>query len=146
LHLLARKYPRTSMAGHSDLSGFWILGDVPTDDVGAAAVEALLRMKAGETNLAVHPNCGTNLATTGFLASLAGFLVMLGAGRRLRDKLERLPAAISLATLAVFLARPLGYFFQANVTASGEPGTLEIVEVRPAKRGWMRAHRVVTRG
>jgi hypothetical protein len=146
LHMLARKHPHTSMAGHSDAGGFWILGDVPTDDLRQAVDEALVRMKAGEHNLAVHPNCGTNLATAGLLASLAGMFAMLGAGRRFRDKLERLPVAASLATLAIFLARPLGYFFQANVTTSGEPGDLEIVEVRRGRRGWMRAHRVVTRG
>jgi hypothetical protein len=146
LHLLARKYPHASIAGHSDIGGFWILGDVPTADVQQAAGEALMRLKAGERDLAVHPNCGTNLATAGLLASLAGLLAMLGAGRRFRDKLERLPIAVSLATLAIFLARPLGYLFQAKVTTCGEPDALEIVEVKPGKRGWMRAHRVVTRG
>jgi hypothetical protein len=146
LHILSRKHPYSSLAGHTDTGGFWILGDIPSVDVQEAASEALYRLQAGEHNLAVHPNCGTNLVTAGILASLAGFLAMLSAGRRFRDKLERLPMAVSLATLAVLLARPLGYFFQAQVTTSGEPDTLEIVEVRPSKRGWMRAHRVVTQG
>lgn len=146
LHILARKHPGVSIAGHSDLNGFWILGDVSTPDVQKAAAEALLRMKAGERNLAVHPNCGTNLVTTGFLASLAGLFAMLGAGRRFRDKLDRLPIAVSLATLAVFLARPLGYFIQATLTTSGEPGMLEIASVQAGRRGWINAHRVLTRG
>lgn len=146
LHVLARRNPRTSMAGHSDPGGYWILGDVTLEEVKGAAQEALSRLKAGELSLALHPNCGTNIATAGMLAGVAGGLAMFGAGRRVRDKLERLPLAASLATLVMIFARPLGFFFQRRLTTSGEIHSLEIVDVRPGKRGWMRAHRVLTRG
>lgn len=145
LHMLARRYPRTSMAGHSDPAGYWILGDLSLEAVSVAAQEALSRLKAGEVGLAIHPNCGTNFATAGLLAGLAGGLAMFGGGRRLRDKLERLPLAVSLATLAVVIARPLGFYFQSRLTTSSEIHSLEIVEVRPGKRGWARAFRVLTR-
>ena len=54
LHLLARSY-RTSMAGHSNPTGFFLLGDLNTEDVRIAVTEAYERLNAGESGLAVHP-------------------------------------------------------------------------------------------
>lgn len=146
LHMLTQRYPRQSFGGHSDAGGFWLLGNVSTDDVQTAVEEALQRMKAGEHNLAVSPNCGTNMVVAGVLAGLAAFVGMFGAGRRFRDKLERLPLVISMTMMALILAQPLGNFLQARVTTSGYPETLEVVEIFPARLGWAKAHRVLTRG
>ena len=146
LHLLARSYPNQPLAGHSDLGGFWIIGDVSTDALQTAIIEALQRMRDGERRLAVHPNCGTNFVTGGVLAGAAAGLTMLGSGRRLRDQIDRLPLAIVLATAALVLAQPLGLKLQEQVTTSGDPGTLRVVEIRLTHRGGMKAHRVLTTG
>lgn len=146
LHLLARQYPSQLLAGHSDTAGFWIIGDVSTDALQAAIIEALQRMRDGERKLAVHPNCGTNFVTSGVLAGAAAGLTMLGSGRRLRDQIDRLPLAIMLATIALILAQPLGLKLQEQVTTSGDPGTLRVVEIRVTQRGGMKAHRVLTDG
>lgn len=146
LHLLSERYPKLNMAGHSDSAGFWLLGDIPREDVEAAVGEALSRMRAGEYNLAVHQNCGTNFVTAGTLAGLAAGVAMFGAGRRTRDKLERLPLAISMATLALIFGRPLGTLVQERVTTCGEPGDLEVVKINESRRGRIKAYRVVTRG
>jgi hypothetical protein len=146
LHVLSERFPRQSMAGHSDLNGFWLLGDLPTEDVHFAVKEALSRLQKGESFLAVHPNCGTNFVTSGALAGGAAFLALFGAGRRTRDRLERLPMAISLATLALIIAQPLGMLLQQNVTTSGQPGELEVIGITPTHQGSMKAHRVLTRG
>ncbi len=146
LHLLSRRYPHRGMAGHSDAGGFWLLGDVPTEAVEAAVHEALQRMRNGEHGLAVHPNCGTNFVTSGSLAGLAGAAAMWGVGPRWRDKAERLSTAALLATLALIVSRPLGLWLQARVTTSGDPRTLEIVEIRRTTRAGMPAHRITTRG
>lgn len=53
--------------------------------------------------------------------------------------------AISLATLALMVAQPVGLALQAQVTTTGDPGTLEVVEVKTSQRGRLQAHRVVTR-
>ncbi len=146
IHVLTRKFPKTSLAGHSDTGGFWLMGDVPTAAVREAAQEALSRMRAGEHDLAVHPNCGTNFVTTGSAAGVAAAVAMFGAGRRWRDRLERLPLAMTFATLTLILAQPLGFLLQERVTTSGHPGDLEIVDVVPSRRGRIQAHRVTTRG
>ena len=72
LHVLAQRHPKISMAGHSNATGFWLLGDVDTEDLSDAIEEALRRMRSGERNLAVHPNCGTNFVSAGTIAGLAG--------------------------------------------------------------------------
>jgi hypothetical protein len=146
LHLLSKRYPRQSLAGHSSLTGFWILGDVSTDDLRSAVSEALQRLKNGESSLAVHPNCGTNIVTSGLLAGLAGGLAMFSAGKRLQDKLERLPMAMMLATLTIILSKPLGNQLQERLTTSAEPGNLRVVKIIATKRGRLKAHRVVTQG
>ena len=133
------------MAGHSDTGGFWLLGDVPTQEVQMAVQEALARMKAGEEHLAVHPNCGTNFVTSGIMAGSAAFVGMLGAGGRFRDKLERLPLIATLATLALMVAQPVGLLVQERVTTSGRPKSLEVVEILPNYSGKIPSHRVITR-
>lgn len=146
LHVLSEKFPHKSLAGHSDMKGFWLLGDIPTEDVQAAVKEALNRLKGGENNLAVHPNCGTNFAVAGFLVALASMFGFWGAGRRWQDKLERLPFAATLATITLILAQPLGLKVQQHITTSGNPGDLSIEEIIPTTKGGLKAHRIITRG
>lgn len=145
LHILSEHYPRTSMAGHSNTSGFWLLGDIPTEAVQSGVAEALNRLRGGEKGLAVHPNCGTNFVVSGTIAGLAGALAMFG-GRTWRDKVERLPLSATLATLGLIVAHPLGLLVQERFTTSGEPGDLEVVEIIPSPRHGIMAHRIVTRG
>lgn len=144
LHILAQRRPRQSFAGHSDPGGFWILGNVSPEELRSAIDEAMARLRRGERHLATHPNCGTNFVTAGTLAGLAGALAMFGAGRRTRDKLERLPLAVTLATLALMVAQPLGLHLQARLTTSADPGDLSVVEIQTTRRGQVQAHRVLT--
>jgi hypothetical protein len=146
LNILSQRYSGLNLAGHSSATGFWLLGDVPTEAVKSAVEEALQRMRAGEHNLAVHANCGTNFVTAGTVAGLAGALAMFGVGRRVKDKLERLPLAATLATLGLILAQPLGLMLQERVTTSGYPGSMEVIDIKATSRGRIKAHRITTRG
>ena len=146
LNILSQHHPRTNLAGHSDPGGFWIIGDVPIGDVYESVEQALDRLRAGESNLAIHRNCGTNFVTAGVLTGLAASLAMFKVGARVRDKLERLPLAMLLATVALILAQPLGFALQERVTTSGQPGDLRVVEIVASRRGRFRAHRISTRG
>lgn len=145
IHVLSRMRPRTATAGHSDPGGFWLLGELETTDVQQATQEALARLRAGERELAIHPNCGTNLVTAGLSSALAG-AVALGTARNERERLDRLPLAVLFSMGALLLARPLGTRIQQLVTTSGEPGDLQVVEIRRSQRGRFTAHRVVTAG
>jgi hypothetical protein len=146
LHILAHYLPHTMLAGHSDLGGFWIIGDVPSEILHVAVQEAITRLRAGESSLAIHPNCGTNYATMGALAGLAGAAAMMGSGRQLRDKLNRLPIAAVLATITLMFSRPLGLLLQERVTTSGNPGALEITLITRKNQGRVNIHRIQTRG
>ncbi|MCL4257786.1 MAG: hypothetical protein KJZ53_04555 [Anaerolineales bacterium] len=143
IHVLSRTHPRVSTAGHSDPGGFWLLGDLSTEAVYTAVEEALARLNAGERNLAIHPNCGTNLVTASVTAGLAGALAF-GTARNDRERLERLPLAILMSLGGLLLARPLGARIQQRVTTSGDPGSLHVVEIRRTQRGRFTAHRVST--
>jgi len=63
--MLARTH-KVSMAGHSNPTGFFLFGELPTEEVRAALNEAYSRLRSGESGLAVHPGCGTNLVATAF--------------------------------------------------------------------------------
>ena len=146
LHTLSGHLPNTMLMGHSDIGGFWIIGDVPPEMLHAAVQEAIARLRAGERQLALHPNCGTNYVTAGTLAGLAGVSAMLGSGRRIQDKLSRLPVVAAFATLALIASQPLGMLLQARITTDADPGNLEVTAITHQKQGRLNIHRVQTRG
>lgn len=146
LHILSSRLPHTGLVGHSDTGGFWILGEVPPEVLHAAVQEALTRLQAGESDLAIHPNCGTNYVTAGVLAGLSGAAAMLSAGKRWQDKLSRLPLAAALATIALIVSQPLALSVQRNITTASDPGTLEVVSISRKFQGRMVLNRVETRG
>ena len=146
LHILAERHPRRSMAGYSDWRGFWILGEVPLDEVYDAVQEAQRRLANGERELAVHPNCGTNYVVSGMLAGLGAFLALFGVGQRKRDWLERLPLAATLATLALILAQPLGFLIQERFTTSPGGGNMQVIEITLSRTSPLPAYRILTRG
>ncbi len=143
LHVLATKYPGKPMAGHSNPTGFFILGNVSLQDVADCAAQALGRLRAGESELAIHPGCGTNLATSMLLAGTFSSFAMRGA-RSTSSRLMRLPLAVAFALLGLAISRPLGPLLQQKVTTDANVGSLRVLEVRESIRGRVRAHRVIT--
>ncbi|MCS7070256.1 MAG: DUF6391 domain-containing protein, partial [Anaerolinea sp.] len=57
--VLARRVRGLQMAGRSDASGYYLIGNDPTPQIESADHVALHRLRSGEHGLAVHPNCGT---------------------------------------------------------------------------------------
>ena len=137
--LLGKVGPNTRLVGRASGDGFYIYGKVPTDKIRESAAEALSRLKEGESQLAVSPLCGTNLAVAGVLAGLAS-LVALGN----RSRWERLPNVLMAAVVAVVGAQPLGRVVQRYVTTSADVQGLEIVDVTAAARGLAPLHKVKT--
>ena len=146
IHVLSDEAPKRRMVGRSDFGGFWLVGEVGTEELVEAVQQALARMRAGEHGLAVHPNCGTNYVTYGIVAGVGAFAALVGAGPKQRDKLERLPLAALLATIGLILSPPLAFRVQERLTTSGYPEGLQIVEVIRSEFGGKTAHRVKTRG
>ena len=144
LNLLAETHPGKPYAGHSDGGGFWILGDIPTEILGGTVSEALSKLNSGQSELAIHNNCGTNLLVSGFAAGLAGAAGLIGVGKRPQDKFERVPVITLLGVLALIAARPLGPMIQKKVTTSGNPGSLKISSISKHSLNGIPAHRIKT--
>lgn len=146
LHVLAGWLPQQPLAGYSDWRGFWILGEVSTPVLEQAVRQALAHLQNGRRQLALHPNCGTNLAASGLLAGLGAFVALAGSSRSRQSRWERLPLAVVLATLGLVISRPLGLLLQREVTTSGEPGDLQVERILAQRRGNLRLHRILTTG
>ncbi|HEY5269701.1 MAG TPA: DUF6391 domain-containing protein [Anaerolineales bacterium] len=145
INILSQRFPSRRLAGYSFPGGFFILGDIPTADLREAVIQALVRMNNGERTLALHDHCGTNYVASGFVAGLLAWLGMAGAKSK-RDKVERLPLVIALATFGFIASQPLGPVLQQRVTTSGDPQGMSIVDVYPIKFGEFSLHRVATQG
>lgn len=137
--------------GRAVLDGFFIYGPAHTDEVRAAVEEAIGRMRKGEHNLAIHPNCGTGLVTTGMMTTAATLLGSLGANANWSERLGRLPTMLVLSVLAVILSQPTGLSLQRYITTLGDVGNLEVVQISrqemrlPFSRKPMVVHRIWTR-
>ncbi len=138
--LLAEASTSKPMAGYSIPGGFFVVGDVTTEQVRSCADEALDRMKNGETELAVSPFCGTNLIVGAGLATaatLAGYRI---GGRGLRG----FNRAFSNAIFALVAARPLGRYVQSRYTTSGDVASMRINSISRYKIGNLTVHWVST--
>ena len=141
LHILAHKYQNQSMAGHSNPTGFYLLGSFDTDDIRSASAEAMDRLRAGESGLAVHPGCGTNLVTATLLPATFAWAPFRGV-KSTRWRVLLIPLALTFAIFGYFLSKPLGPWLQANITTEADLGDMQIVEIIPVRKG---VHRIITK-
>jgi len=121
LHILSHTY-KIPMAGHSNPTGFFLLGDIQIEDIKTAAAEAQTRLNAGESDLAVHPGCGTNLVAAALLPATFAWAPLRGA------KSTRW--------------RILGPWLQKYITTEADLGNMQIVDIRFVRKG---LHRVITK-
>jgi len=145
LHVLNRSHPEILLIGRSDRKGFLLYGDVPIEAVGQAVFSALRRLRAGESELAIHPNCGTNLVSAAILTTLATVLALNGA-RSARQRAERLPLAVLASLAALLLARPAGQLAQRRLTTQPQIGGLQVLSIERLRRRGPVVHRVHTTG
>jgi len=145
LQILAEQKKAGRLAGLSDARGFWVIGEVDTEDLIAAVEEGIQRLNQGEHQLAIHPNCGTNIATAGFLGGVAAWLATLNMRKDWQDRFDRLPLVITLVTLALMIAQPLGPKIQEVATTEARLGEMRIIEVERYVEQRPPAHRVLTK-
>jgi hypothetical protein len=146
LNLLSQFHPGKPFAGHSDGNGFWIIGDVSSEDLSLTIQEALKRLQSGQSELAIHKNCGTNLLVSGFAAGIAGAAGLLGVGTKPRDKIERIPLITLFSIIALLVSRPLGPLLQRKLTVSADLSDFSILSVTQHSLNGMPAHRIRTQG
>ncbi|MEN6478425.1 MAG: DUF6391 domain-containing protein [Anaerolineales bacterium] len=142
LHLMPRQAVRGQLLGRSDPGGFTVYGDADTATLSAASHEALVRLQAGQADLAIHPNCGTNLAVGGLLVLLAGCLALAG-GRRRRGEQGVLAAVLVSAALGA--AQPLGRLAQKHLTTDARVGNLRVDSPVYSRYRGVVCHRIAVR-
>lgn len=141
LHILARKYDDKQLAGHSNPTSFFLFGEIATEDIRNAVNEAMTRLRAGEKELAIHPGCGTNLATSMILPATFALFPFQGS-RSNRGRFLLLPIALVFGVFGFFLSKPLGPWLQRNVTTEADLGDLRVTEIIHVRKG---VHRVMTK-
>jgi hypothetical protein len=133
LHVLSERHPHLKLMGRASLWGFYIYGSLSAGEVLAAAQEGLLRLKSGQRNMALHPQCGSNFVVAGGFAGLGAFLVLDGSRiRRETNFLRRLaylPLVCAVATLGIILAGFVAPLFQSLVTTKADVGDLCVLGV-----------------
>jgi len=128
LHVLQEKGFAGRLGGISDAGGFWIYGEVPTETLLLAAQEALKRLAEGEAGLAVHPNCGTNLAVSGLAAGGLAWMSMAGTKGKFSRRLRRLPLAVLMGMIGFQMAKPLGPKLQEQITTNADVNGMKVIE------------------
>ena len=128
--LISRMGHRIKITGMSTPFGFFLYGDIPIETIEESANEGLSRLQKGEEELAVSPFCGTNLAVAG---TLAGIAVLLAT--RNKKGRQKVSQAIQAATMAIFLAQPLGHLVQKRLTTSASLDNVRIAQITSKGNG-----------
>jgi len=138
IHMLSARWPERRFSGYSDPLGFTLYGEATEEEVRRAVGDALLRLQAGERQLAIHPNCGTNLLTAGIAAVIAGRV----GSTVVNGRLERFTASLALVLIALGASRPLGLRFQEYTTLA-EVDDRWLAAIRPLRIGSKPVYRVL---
>lgn len=130
--ILTGRRPELSVSARSNSRGFTIFANLDVELVRACCEEGLWRLQAGESQLAIHRNCGTNLAI-GTSVAMVGSLFGLTA---LRTR-TRVASAVLSSVAGIVAARPVGMVVQRYVTTMQDLHDVRIVAVH-TKRLWGR--------
>ena len=122
--ILSEMIPNLSINARSYSDGFIIFRDLDLGVLRRAVDEALRRLQAGEAQLAIHPNCGTNLAVGISLMTIGTLLGMASSSTRTRVASA---AASSVAGWAA--ARPIGELVQKHFTTLPDLKGVRVTEI-----------------
>jgi hypothetical protein len=143
IHVLTARSPKQALAGRADRHGFHIYGEVATEEVRSAALEAIDRLKT-EPELAVHPFCGTNLVVGGVIAGFTSLLALatLPESRRPARPLDVLPRLMLAGTAAMLASQAVGSRVQEHVTTCPDTTGVRLGGIERHERGRHILHRV----
>ncbi len=122
--ILSGMIPDLRISARSSSRGFIIFGDVDLGQLRRALNEALYRLQSGESQLAIHPNCGTNLVVGFAMLSFGTLLGMTSSRPRTRVASAALSSVAGLAA-----ARPLGELVQKYVTTLPDLEGVQVTDI-----------------
>lgn len=128
IHLLTQSKPGVTFAGYSFIKGYWILGRAELQDIQKAAEMALARLNNGEKGLAIHPNCGTNLAVIGLCTAAAAMVTTLDM-KDDDNALSRFSAYATAGLIGAAAGKPLGPKVQERITTDANVKDISIVSI-----------------
>lgn len=146
MKILSGRYRGVKMAGVSNPSGFFLVADLPTELVTDAALEAHKRLDAGEEDLAIHPNCGTNSVVSGLLAGAAAFGALVGTSLGKKPKWYNYLLAVAVAVPVYIFSKPLGLMVQKTITTQADQGDSRVKMVTTQKTRRTFLHKITTGG
>jgi hypothetical protein len=126
--VLSGMVPELSVSARSFSDGFIIFGDVDLGLLRQAVDEALRRLQAGEAELAIHPNCGTNIVVGVSLVTLGTILGMASNNAR-----TRITSAAASSLAGLMAARPLGELVQKHFTTLPDLKGVRVTEISRRK-------------
>jgi len=85
-------------------------------------------LQAGEAELAIHPNCGTNLAVGVSLVTLGTLLGMASSHTR-----TRVASAAASSIAGLMAARPLGEYVQKYITTLPDLQGVRVTDIARRK-------------
>lgn len=122
--ILTRERPDLVVSARSNSRGFIIFANLDLGLVRRSCNEALFRLQSGEAELAIHPNCGTNLAVGTSLAMIGSLFALTALRPR-----TRVASALASGIAGIAAARPLGEIVQRHVTTSPDLHDVRIVSI-----------------
>lgn len=122
--ILSGYVPDLRVSARSSSRGFTIFGDVDLGQLRRALDEALQRLQAGEAELAIHPNCGTNLVVGISLATIGTLLGLTSSHAR-----TRVTSTAFSSVAGIMAARPLGQFVQKHVTTLPDVAGVRVTKI-----------------
>ncbi len=124
VNVIEQRYGVRNLAGLAYKEGFTIKGGVfPPEVVLSAAKEGLYRLRSGESELAIHPRCGTTLVVINLLSAVLFILLLF-----ITDALSLINVIVAI--LLAHLMGPLfGRLVQKYITTSSDVSDVEIVGI-----------------
>ncbi|GAC1472135.1 MAG: DUF6391 domain-containing protein [Chloroflexota bacterium] len=138
--IITERHPTVFLQGRSNSKGFYVFGEVDTQELRSAIQEAVRRLGAGEAELAIHPRCGTNLAVAGVLSGLAA-----AAASGLKPRQNRFTYAILASLVSLVVAPQIGTEAQRYLTTRADLGDMAIDSIERRRFFGRMAHWVRTR-
>ncbi len=126
--ILSGMVPNLNISARSSSHGFIVFGNVDLGVLRQALDEALRRLQAGEAELAIHPNCGTNLVIGVSLMAVGTMLGMASSQRR-----TRLASTAASSIAGLMAARPVGEFVQKHVTTLPDLEGVRVTDISRRK-------------